>query len=223
MEGGGPEMTTIILHGLERTGTDPAAWLLQGHFSVAVNVTSEAWKHGPYAAGLVPDELADAPVAVTVRHPLSYLVSVYEWRRETDGLDREWRDWLRYGSREQPRALRMWNFGYGYWRDRMQRWAALDRPCALIRLEDLLREPACTLRRAGIQMRLGEPSELRTPDGYLGPRSAAEAGGFEDVRERVVEEERWRDRYTDDQARRCWRQCDLELADYYGYEPQIDL
>jgi hypothetical protein len=215
--------TTVIQHGLERTGTSLARRILQDHFSAAVNVESKAWKHGPWAPALVPEPLHEAPVAVTVRHPLNHLVSVYRWRRKTGETRTTWKKWIRYGSTEQPWVLRMWNFAYGYWREKMRQWSAEGRPHTLLRLEDLLREPACTLRRAAMQMRLGEPRELRMPDGYLGPRSLAEVGGFEDVRERVVEEQRWRKRYEGDQARRCWMQTDLQLAAYYGYEPEITL
>ena len=214
---------SLSLFGLERTGTTVTQWLLQRNFRARVNDGSKAWKHGPVAKEKMRHP--EAPIVLCVRHPMDYLQSRHAMARAAGDTDKDLQEWCRYGSREQPWALRMWNYAYGYWRRRtaLPSRADIGPEVFTLRLERLLADPLERLRTLGRILGLGTLEEVELPESYTGPRCGAPDGGFEEVRRRVLEEQRWRQRYDDDLLRHCWRRCDLELAAEYGYEPREGL
>jgi len=216
--------TTILLFGLERTGTSVTRRMLQDHWPCAVNVESRAWKHGPYAGHRVADGLSDAPVVVTVRHPLSRALSVWEMQRDRGATDKSLKEWLRYGSKVVPWALRGWCFAYGYWRERVHRWwQESERPATVIGLEDLLENPQRELRSLGLYLGLGKPGDVEPPEDYVAPQFGPRDGGFADARRRLVEQEAWRHAYGPHLLREAWLSLDLDLCAAYGYEPRMEL
>lgn len=209
--------TTVIQHGLERTGTHLAAWMLEKHTNGWCDVNRFGFKHGPYQPAQVAERLSRAPVLVTVRHPVSWLVSVHAFRVKKDDVTQDFAGWIQSGGPLHPREVRMWTFAYGYWARRLDRWQTWDgRPCAAIRLEDMLRAPADTLRGVADKLDLNITAEIEAPEDYQGENYGGRADGFARIRGREVERQTWREEAAD-----VWgplsRAMDHDVLDYWGY------
>ncbi len=70
-------MTEIKIHGLQRSGTNYLAYLINQNFDAKALVNAGGWKHGPYMAHW---ELGrEVHVAVITKNPYAWLVSLYNY------------------------------------------------------------------------------------------------------------------------------------------------
>ncbi len=190
------------------------------HATVATRSTP--WKHGPYCH----DQFAVSGTChfiLTIRHPLSYLVSYYDMlRSRSPHIDLgSFAQWVRDSAKGRPHALRMWSFAYGYWIWRIN--SGMHGDFAVVRLEDMLARPAEEMQRLAHIYGVPIAAEIQLPNTYVAPGFGKPRLGqtFETVRNRVVEDETWRDSYSLRLADYAWSHLDRHVAARYGYYQEM--
>lgn len=167
-----PRPRRIALLGMFRSGTNYTRTLLEAHYDVEVVYNLLGWKHGllPTFAPRSRMSLPDAPPLVVVKHPLAFLLSLYDYHAKT-GCDmrtqaRDWAAFLRsrmvYASDhlDSPpqyrfsNPIQMWNtviWNHVHY--------ARDTGGMVLRYEDLLQAPelhcAQVAQRYGLKRRPG--------------------------------------------------------------------
>lgn len=108
------------IYGLKRTGTNFLAKLLIRNFHVECPENYNGWKHGAYVQHLLGEEV---PFIVVIKHPLSWIDSLY------DHIDSNWG------------FLRFANHYYWEWNNMYRHWDGLYKrhiTNKIVRYEDLI-------------------------------------------------------------------------------------
>lgn len=215
----------IVQFGLERTGTTLLKWMVEHNMpGVDVETSTAPWKHGPFCEDLLAEVEALRHVVVSIRHPLSFLVSYYDMlNTRTPHLETgSFPQWVRTTAKAYPHALRMWSFAYGYWCWRIG--SGLHGDVVVVRLEDMLARPRDEIHRIGHIYGLPVQEGIELPTSYVAPGFGKPRLGqtFTEVRRRVVEDEEWRGHYTAELAEYAWSHIDRDVASSYGYYQEKD-
>lgn len=213
----------IILFGLKRTGTALIKWILEHNWSVKVLTNDYGYKHGPYCASQIPSRYSDIPVIVTVRNPLTQLISYYQYLQfrspypETNPGSFE--GWLKKRIKGQD-PIRLWNFAYGYWAWRLSNWEVTSRCSTFARFRDILKDPLFEVGRLGVALNLGhrESEKLVLPENeYVALDFLEREEGFFQVKERELGGEERERFYSPELEHFVWTNMDLDVLMYYGY------
>jgi len=189
----GPRPKRVMIHGLQRSGTNFVQFLLERNFHVQTTPMRAAGKHGPWCA---PDpwERLDAVVVIS-KPPYAWMVSLFE----QVGLNRRYEggktfsDFLRRPCsaplREGPwqAASPAWLYNAAY-----NNWLAIGRlkwNVAYVRYEDLLDPANIGKELSRLKFELGlsteEGSEWVYPHSYMGTTGQQREGEEEKQRASV--------------------------------------
>jgi hypothetical protein len=231
----GDARPTVKVHGLFRSGTNLAKYLIAQRFDCEVSFHRGGHKHLPLPCIPGVTEHAWIPTVVCVKNPLANLVSLFEYARKVRfkhfDCGREWSEFLRQrlvirmnGDPRWPayrfaNPIDYWNAFYAN---------ALSIPpqhLFVLNYEALLRDGAAVLGAldAAFPALPRRPADLELPGSVVAAGSdaqpAAALGEDEFARRGWYLDRTWLDRFDDEQLRFAAGRIDREVLAAAGYAP----
>jgi hypothetical protein len=180
--------------------------MLQRNYGINVSINDFAWKHG-----CVPVEKYPVPAIVTIRHPLSWLDSLYRFGGPGITEFGTFRDFImlekKHSMYENP-WMHIWNWANYYWTERID-------GAQYIKLEDILIDPIEAFNKVVEGWGRGKIEEIEFPKKYAGPNGTGE--NFYQIAKREVEELKYLKNYTGDMVEYVSDRCDPKLIERFGY------
>ncbi len=201
----------VTQHGLMRSGTNLMRWLITNNYHVRMPINKPDWKHGP-----VLQARYNRHCVVTIRHPLSWLWSVYNFGCATAEMSDSFERWVmwnvdRHADRVLPQ-LSLYSFAYGYWQ-----WRIPD--AVFIRFEDVLSHPGTVCQKMAERFAMERKSDqFLIPNERISPNKSGEKGGREQIKRKELDDRRYLHHYTDDMIEHVKNCIDPSIIEEFNYK-----
>jgi len=201
----------IIQHGMMRTGTSLTRACLEMNYPIVSHVHKYGWKHGG-----VPLREYPARVVVSIRHPLSWLVSMHRFGSATTDLIPEFEKWILWHPRHHRGGdlteLHCWSFCYGYWLARIP-------DAMVVRFEDMLTRPRETCDCVAAELDLPPCGNgFQVPEKYVGARAQKRTDGYAEIVKREIVDRAYMAAYTPEMIAHVRARLDPLLLERFGYD-----
>lgn len=224
-----PSIEYIKIHGLQRTGTNYLAHLINENFERAKSLVNlGGWKHGHYHAPWFLGR--EVHVVVINKHPYSWLVSMYRYwnkREKRIGMDLQGVSFDTFVrnkvvfeiQRDVPYLFRASN-PVQYWNNMYFHWMTIrinQKRVYFIKYEELLAMPERAISDLGVALGLTRKANFVNSDNTFVPAGErlAQEGTF--TAKNYYQEHEYLKCYTPELLEFVNQELDLEVLDHYNY------